>query len=226
MRQSSFALVLQRNTWRADLDSTRAAESVTNNHRERTLRYRKYTDAELIGWCLAKDQLAWDELIGRHGGLVYSIPRRHGLSQADAEDVFQNVFMIVLRRLADLRNQMCLPAWLITITVRETQRFCKRIVVNEMLDEGLADEGEAPLESYQRWEQVALVKAALQRLEPRDRELLTRLLQDPSPSYDQLAKDFGLAVGSIGATRARCFKKLEAVLLEMGVSGGPKHGSF
>ena len=33
----------------------------------------------------------------------------------------------------------------------------------------------------------------------------------------QIARDLGIPTGSIGPTRARCFRKLEKILVEMGV---------
>jgi RNA polymerase sigma factor (sigma-70 family) len=176
-------------------------------------------DPALVRACLDGDEAAWKDLVERYGRLVYSIPRRYGLSAADADDVFQNVFTIVLRRLGELRNQTCLSAWLITITHREAQRFGRSTKPSSELDENLMDEKAPPLEEVQRFERAQIVRQALNRLAPRDRDLLTALMQDPPPSYVELATRFDLAVGSIGATRARCFKKLEAVLAEMGFDG-------
>lgn len=176
-------------------------------------------DPALVRACLDGDEAGWKELIERYGRLVYSIPRRYGLSASDADDVFQNVFTIVLRRLGELRNQTCLSAWLITITHREAQRFGRSAKPSSELDENLMDEKAPPLEEIQRFERAQIVRRALNRLAPRDRDMLTALMQDPPPSYEALATRFDLAVGSIGATRARCFKKLESALTEMGFDG-------
>ncbi|MER3408303.1 MAG: hypothetical protein C4292_06150, partial [Nitrososphaera sp.] len=102
------------------------------------------SDTDLIQACLNKDENAWKELVERYGRLVYSIPLRYGLSPADADDVFQNVFTIVLRRLSSLRNQSSLTAWLITITQRESQRVGKGNQPHDELDERLEDDGTPP----------------------------------------------------------------------------------
>ncbi|HYN88697.1 MAG TPA: sigma factor, partial [Ardenticatenaceae bacterium] len=70
------------------------------------------SDPALIQACINGDQSGWNELVDRYGRLVYSIPQRYGLSATDADDVFQNVFTIVLRRLESLRDQTRLSAWL------------------------------------------------------------------------------------------------------------------
>ena len=50
------------------------------------------SDADLIKACLDGRQAAWDEVVDRYGRLVYSIPRRYGFSDADADDIFQTVY--------------------------------------------------------------------------------------------------------------------------------------
>ena len=42
-------------------------------------------------------------------------------------------------------------------------------------------------------------------------------LEQGAPDYETIAEQLDMKVGSIGPTRARCFRKLEAILLEMGI---------
>ncbi len=174
-------------------------------------------DAELIQACLDGDQTAWQELVLRYGRLVYSIPRRYGLSDSDADDVFQNVFTIVFRRLATLRDQARLTAWLITVTHREALRLSKRLPPASELDESAEDGAAPPLDQVQNWERQHIVHQALDQLGSPCRELLTALFLDPDDnSYDKIASRLGIPIGGVGPTRARCFKKLEAILIRLG----------
>jgi hypothetical protein len=47
--------------------------------------------------------------------------------------------------------------------------------------------------------------------------MLELFLSEESPTYEQVARCVGCPVGSVGPTRARCFKKLETILRQMGV---------
>lgn len=175
------------------------------------------SDPDLIQACLKGEEAAWKEFVSRYGRLVYSIPRRYGLSASDAEDVFQNVFAIALKRLESLHSQQSLAAWLITVTHRETQHVATRRTPTEELDEWLEDAQAPPHDQVQQWERQHLVHQALARLENPCRELLKALFLDPDPaSYEQIAQKLGIPLGSIGPTRARCFKKLEAILSALG----------
>ena len=57
------------------------------------------------------DQQAWDALVERYSPLVWSICRRYRLSDADAEDVFQTVWMRLVEQLDSLRDPAAL-SWL------------------------------------------------------------------------------------------------------------------
>jgi RNA polymerase sigma factor (sigma-70 family) len=174
-------------------------------------------DTSLIQACIDGEDAAWRELVERYGRLVYSIPLRNGLSSVDADDVFQNVFTIVFNQLSRLRNQNVLAAWLITITWRESRRLIKLARNQDGLDEKIEDDQPPPPDQVQTWERQHMVHQALGQLGSPCRELLTILfLETPTPRYEEIAKRLGVPVGSIGPTRARCFKKLEALLVSIG----------
>ncbi len=173
-------------------------------------------NAGLVQACIEGDEGAWDELIARYGRLVYSIPLRSGLSRDDADDVFQNVCAIVLRDLHTLRDHTRLSSWLITTTHRECWRLRKRSRIYTALDNTFVDRNAPPPEDILQWEREQ-VREAVWRLNDRCRALLTALFFDPDePTYEEVADRLGVPIGSIGPTRARCFKKLEGMLIEMG----------
>ena len=180
------------------------------------------SDPALVQACLDGDARAWETLVDRYGRLVRSIPLRYGLSATDADDVFQNVFAVLVRRLGDLRDQTRLSSWLITTTQRECWRLGRQDGRFAPLDETAVDAGAPPLDEVTRAEREQLVREALDRLDERCRSLLTDLFLAPAaPSYDEIAVRHGMKVGSIGPTRGRCFKKLEAILREMNVEPEP-----
>lgn len=174
-------------------------------------------DPELIRDCLAGDQDAWDALVERYSRLVYSVPRRYGLDEADAADVHQNVFTILFRKLSTLDDHLLLARWLLTTAHRETWRMGKRQAKYSRLEENFADLGSPGEDDLERWERQHLVRRALDELGDPCKSLLTALFLDPAQmNYQAVADSLGMRVGSIGPTRARCFQKLETVLRQMG----------
>ena len=157
-------------------------------------------------------------LIERYARLVCSVPRRHGLDDADADDVAQATFILLHRSLDRLRDAERLASWLLTTAHRETWRVGRRRRgTAERMLETVADVGAPDPAELNRWEREQAVRQALAELGGRCEALLTRLFRDPSPDYHGIARDLEMPVGSIGPTRARCFTKLAPILRRLGV---------
>lgn len=174
------------------------------------------SDHVLIRGCLKGNENAWKMLVHRYGRLVYSLARRCGLSAQDSDEVFQNVFSIVLRKLPRLRDHRLFAAWLITIARRESQRYSKRRKMTVELDESILDETADPFEHAVAEDTDRMVHQAIGQLEPRYRNLVSQLyLASDEPNYREIARRLGIPLGSIGPSRARCIKKLELILERM-----------
>src|SRR6266478_3587183 len=57
------------------------------------------TDRELLLACRSGDESAWEALVQRYQRLIYAIPRRAGLNDDQAADVFQEVFTTLFQKL-------------------------------------------------------------------------------------------------------------------------------
>lgn len=176
-------------------------------------------DAALLAACLAGDERAWETLVDRYTRLIFSVARKSGLNDDDAADVVQNVLTIVLRRLEALQQPERFSAWLITTSHRESWRVARgrlRTSPDDLAEPVDPD----PLTEHQvvAWEHATLVQQAVGQLGERCRRLVEALfLSAERPSYEQISRDLGIAVGSIGPIRARCLKQLEARLEAVGV---------
>ena len=177
-----------------------------------------YGDEDLITACLKGDQAAWGELIDRYGRLVYTVPRRYGLSEEDAEDVFQEVFAIAYRKLHTIRDSSRLSFWLVTVAHRESCRIGKhsgRYVLSP-LDAVEADDEAPPADRAAVWERQHRVRQALRQLGGSCEQLMVALFSAPGrPDYRRIACQLGMKSGSIGPTRTRCFKALERLLADL-----------
>jgi RNA polymerase sigma factor (sigma-70 family) len=186
-------------------------------------------DEQLLAACRRGDEGAWEEMVLRYQRLIYAIPRRAGLDEDAASEIFQDVFAALIESIDTIEQPSRLQAWLVTTAKRKTWRTISRgkATRNFSSEEGeaegemydLADERVLPDEALARLEEQHLVRAALHELEGRCRTLLQMLFYAPEPPpYSEIAAALGTSEGSIGPTRARCLKKLLDALKKKGFS--------
>ncbi|GAB4578171.1 MAG: sigma-70 family RNA polymerase sigma factor [Anaerolineales bacterium] len=177
------------------------------------------TDWQLIQACRNGDQQAWEELINRYKRLVFSIPLNFGLNEDDAADVLQRTFIVLMERLDTLREDGNLTGWLGTIARRHTWRIANRHQREPIdpEDTALALPDMTASERQEQWERLQWLHHGMTHLDERCQKLLQALyLEHTEPSYEDIATRLGLAVGSIGPTRARCLQRLKEFLKLLG----------
>jgi RNA polymerase sigma factor (sigma-70 family) len=177
-------------------------------------------DPELIEACLKGSSQAWEALLVRYQRLIYSIPMRYGLPEHDANDIFQNVSLLLWENLGRIRDRARLGAWLVITTRRECWRMLRQRRKDggdtEALDKNLSA-GTHSEDEFLALERQSKVRAAIESLEEPCRELLMLLFYvDPRPAYSEIARRLSVPEGSIGPTRSRCLEKLMKILEEMG----------
>lgn len=183
--------------------------------------YTQFSPAQLIEACRQKDNLAWNELVTRYERLVYTVPLRYGLPMVEAEDVFQTVWLTLLKHLDSLEQPDRLAAWLVTTARRETWSrrrgadFDREAGVTVDQLNNPTQDAETNEEMIEQYERQTAVRRALSRLEERCRQLLGLLYYaNEKMDYAVIAERLNIPVGSIGPTRARCLEKLQREMSE------------
>jgi RNA polymerase sigma factor (sigma-70 family) len=194
---------------------------------ERTPTLKESSDEELLSSCLRGESAAWDALINRYAGLIYSIPLKYGLSEADAADVFQSVCVTLLEKLDTVRAPRGLAAWLITTTSRQSMAVIRRRrrehagSVGEAFlapERGLPDPDLLPEDELLVLERQRVLRAAVGQLPDPCRQLIEALFSEGvgPESYRQLADHLGVPMNSLGPTRSRCLERLRRLLVATG----------
>ena len=182
-------------------------------------------DAALVARCRRGEGAAWEVLVRRYQRLVFAVVRRVGLDEHAAADVFQTVFTRLLEHLPRISDPQRLQAWIVTTAKREALLAVRRGRRTVSMTRAEDDDGEAaewdiaddallPEDALAEMQQHHLLRNAMDRLEERCRELLLMLFRDDGDKlpYEQVARQLGVAVGSIGATRSRCLAKLRRLV--------------
>ena len=168
------------------------------------------SDADLLAAALGGSQAAWDAMVDRYSGLVWWAIRGFRLSEADAAEVSQTVWLKLLENAHRVRDPKCLGGWLVSTSrnacaavLRTSQRTC----FDDDLDSRVGDIGEldgAMLDDERR----QAVDQAVTVLSQREQQLLGLLTAEPRLSYEHIAETLAVRIGSIGPTRQRIIAKL------------------
>jgi RNA polymerase sigma factor (sigma-70 family) len=185
------------------------------------------SDEGLILACRQGDENAWNVLVNRFQRLIYTIPRRAGLDEDHAAEVFQSTFAKLLENLDRIRQPECIQAWLVTTARRETLQLIRRQSTEQSViytddpegthtPETIPDDRPLPSEELERLEEQHIVRMAIQNMDARCRCLLELLYYRSDPaSYSDIAAALDMPEGSLGPTRARCLEKLRRLLAGM-----------
>lgn len=92
-------------------------------------------EREMVRRCVDGDTTAWRSLYDRHFPDVERLVASLGILDAEADDICQEIFVIIYRNLARFRGEARLSTWIYRLATREAIRYARR----RRLMRGLAD---------------------------------------------------------------------------------------
>ncbi|HEX2657205.1 MAG TPA: sigma-70 family RNA polymerase sigma factor [Polyangia bacterium] len=172
----------------------------------------------------ARGPLTFAEVYEAHAATVARWAARLGGPAADVEDVTQEVFVVVNRRLKDFREDGRLSTWLFGITAKVAANERRRRKLRHWwlrLSPGAGDDAPAPadgaLEQLEKRERRVLFHRALDQLNERHRRALV-LFELEELSIDDVAAYLGLRPGNtrvlLHRARAAFLKSMVACELQ------------
>lgn len=136
------------------------------------------------------------------------------VGRQDADDLTQQVFLQMFRRLDQFSGESKLETWLYRLATNEALQHLrrnKRHVVQPLVAEPSAMDPNRLIES----EQVQMLELALSRIDPELRTILS-LKEEQSLSYREIAESIGIPEGTVGSRLNRARNELRDELNKMG----------
>ncbi len=169
--------------------------------------------ADLLAASAAGDQAAWNRLVQRYNGLVWSVARGYRLQVGETDDAVQNTWLRLVENLTRVSDPEHLGAWLATTARRECLQLLRRRgrtgYPSDLLDTLEVEDAAPALDAaLLADERDAALWAAVHALPGRCWALLRTLMAAPPPSYAEVAAALDMPIGSIGPTRQRCLEQL------------------
>ena len=86
-----------------------------------------YNDYKLVRLSLGGDARAFEHLVKRHYMTVYKVSYKWSGVKEDAEDIAQEVFVKLARKLKTFRHKSSFKTWLYRITINTAKDFTRKV---------------------------------------------------------------------------------------------------
>ena len=167
----------------------------------------------LVALCVAGDKAAMQAIYEHCKSSVYGLMVRMVGTQ-DADDLTQQAFLQMFRKLGQFNGQSKLETWLFRLSVNEALQYLrkqKRQPTAAFVLEPVTVDDDLLIKS----EESRLVEAALGRLEPELRAVFL-LKEQQGCSYRDIAESLGIPEGTVGSRLNRARRELRQELTKLG----------
>jgi RNA polymerase sigma factor (sigma-70 family) len=163
------------------------------------------------------DAAAFAELVRRHGPMVRATCRRHLGNTDDADDAFQCVFLVLVRRAGSIQHRTPLGPWLYTVAVRAARKALALRQRRLRRERPVTGEPEPTCSPAEPHDWLPLLDEAMQGLPEKYRVPLL-LCELEGMSRADAAAQLALAEGTLSSRLARGRTLLRQRLLRRGVN--------
>jgi polysaccharide export outer membrane protein len=192
------------------------------------IRPAEASDAELLEqFVSARDEVAFEAIIARHGPMVLAVCRRLLRHDHDADDVFQATFLLLSQKARSVRKRDSLAGWLHGVATRIGIRAKARNAERRVREERAAQATPSSGPGDELWRQLRpTLDEELCELPERYRSPLV-LCYLEGQTNESAARKLGWPTGTISKVLARGRDLLRGRLLRRGVAvTGAALGAF
>ena len=179
------------------------------------------TEAQAIAGCVAGDPQAFEVLYNMHKRRVYSLCLRMVRDPAEAEDLSQEAFMQLFRKIGTFRGDSAFSTWLHRLTVNIIlMRIGKKGLVQVSLDQDRDDGQDLPPKEYGSEDidllglvdRITLEKAIAAL--PKGYRTVFVLHDIEGYEHNEIARIMGCSVGNSKSQLFKARLKLRSLLVE------------
>jgi RNA polymerase sigma-70 factor, ECF subfamily len=156
---------------------------------------------------------AYAELVDQYGGRVLALARRYARTEADAEDVTQEVFVALVKSIGKFRGDAALGTYVYRVALNHCLKHKERRPPESapLDDLPVADAAPRPEERAEQAELKERVRGALRGLSESHRDVVI-LHELHGLTYAECADALGVPVGTVKSRLFHAFAKLRTLL--------------
>jgi RNA polymerase sigma-70 factor, ECF subfamily len=171
------------------------------------------SDRNLVQKMQRGDAAAFTEFVDRFGARIHALSRRYSESEADAEDLTQEIVVAICRGIGGFRGDAALSTWVYRVAMNRCLKRAQRVKPDSVpLDDlPLFDARHDPMIHAARRELSERVDAALETLSEGHREVVI-LHELHGLTYAECAHVLGIPVGTVKSRLSNAFGRLREQL--------------
>jgi len=170
------------------------------------------SDYELVQAFLNGDETSFNKIINKYKHKIYWHARRMTGNHSDADEVVQEVLLVMYKKLKDFQFKSSLYTWIYRIVSTRSLNYLQKRSLRKIFsfDDGSKDlisSSENIANNLEVKEQLQRIDKLLQRLPVKQREVfIFRNYQELS--YEQISELTGISVGGLKANYFHAAKKI------------------
>ncbi len=172
----------------------------------------KLTDFELVKKFLEGDEQAFNEIVSRYREKIYWHARRMCGNHLDADEITQEVIIVLYKRLKTFNFKSSLYTWIFRITSNLSINFLKKRKIKNFFSfedapQNELIEGSDIVKNIEDKEKLKNMEKVLKTIPPKQREVFV-LRHFEGLSYQEIAEITGRKVGTLKANYFFALNKL------------------
>ncbi len=174
-----------------------------------------YTDEDLIRRFVDGDESAFNILAKRYIEKIYWHARRMTGNHLDADEILQEVLLVLYNKLKSFEFKSSLYTWIYTITNTRSinylrKRNLRRLLSFDEVAENIPNDEYLILE-FDKKQKLLQIENALQKLPVKQREVFI-MRNYNELSYEEISEITGKSVGTLKANHFHAINKLKEML--------------
>ena len=173
-------------------------------------------DKELVGKFISGDEVAFNRLALRYQEKIYWHARRMTGNHFDADEIVQQVLLVMYNKLKTFKFESSLYTWIYKITSTRSLNLIKKNKLKSVFSiedesERISTSGENIITDIDNKETFTMVQNLLQKISPKQREVFVFRNFDEL-SYKEISEITGKSIGALKASYFHAFNKLKEMM--------------
>ncbi|MFA8343092.1 MAG: RNA polymerase sigma factor [Rhodothermaceae bacterium] len=176
----------------------------------------KTEEFEIIKAFIQGDESAFNKIVRKYQQQIYWQVRRMLGSHLDADEVTQEVLIVLYKKLNTFKFNSALSTWIYKITSTRTLNYIRKQKLRQFI--GIEDENVAQIsngndivKSAEDKEKLEILENVLQKLPVKQREVFIYRKFD-SLTYEEISEITGKSVGGLKASYFNAIKKVSELM--------------